>query len=1184
MERLKSVVARRPQNQSPKPGEVSQLPSRLKTQYGFKIWHDPNDSAGRHSHIFDLVFVHGLTGDREHTWTHPESAEPWPKMLISEEFPEARILSYGYDAYVALKKGPVSSNRLSSHSLDFLNAIIAIRQTRGSEPRPLIFVAHSLGGIVCKDALLQSSNSIDLTKKAVFNDTVGLIFMGTPHTGAGLAWWAKVPAHALGVVKSTNKKLLEVLETENEILSRIQNDFMEKIRSTVNTSNEIQIVCFYETLPMHSLLQIVSFESAILPGYNHISIHADHKNMVKILSKNDNSFVQFSGILRRWKNWATEKVASIGLSIDRIEKYREQCLRSLSFPEMRYRRSDISSPIPDTCDWILEDKFYTQWTATPPNRSGTDEFHTGDKSGPDLLFISGKPGSGKSTLMKKLFEIHTKRQKTLDGTCLGFFFNARGAVLERSPLGLYRSLLFQLVLSNPIAFRIIFPTLREKEAMREPSEKEAMSKSSEFEWHHSEISEQLYKILNDERVRNVIIFVDGMDECEDNDAARDIVTSFEHSLQISQKTVSNLRICLSSRPYRQIRPKWAPELKIEARNSSDIALYVDRELVLPNYGDIGEIKTQTVGKASGVFLWVVLVVKRLRTAWDKGSLPRQIRQILEELPPKLEDLYSHIVGSMTEEQLKLTSQIAHLVLFVKTPLSPNDLDIILALTSGPSEHSLIEIASNSPINTQALSRFRAYLTEATGGLFEVSMSTSTMFVQVIHETVRGFLRSVGAQDLHRRASRTFENDTIHEAISLAIRNYALSSEIRASFTSSIGGHPNTTDWIGFCERSPPQNFHLLSQAAPKYFVLHGIEHIRDKEQHPYTPKRGSELITEVEGWLFAFAMMSLRASDRKIPDAELSYYNRTEAQAPKSAQIAQEYLSFINKHSSSLGLNEREIERMATCMNNRSTFLDIAANLGEQFESMRRQPVYKFHLACWAMSDEEVSVVREVEFLDRKRRAVVDEGPAVTPYEATCICSEHSAGMAFTASFSWTKDTADSGCIPADWIIREDYGEFFRLLGQDPDKVEDNLANQMPFHLNEENGYIALIVIQECRAEADKQNELRPPKVVAVIEKEDSETWRLEYFNRDVSIDTRPPEKRLHSKASVSSMRTNVPGRGSSTWYARDKLQDKGKAKVAELGSGDFCKQKRFPSDKTPGLTVESLRQLQSDLKKKGLG
>lgn len=260
-------------------------PDGQPSSYGFKVWYDPKCASNPTTHLFDIIFIHGLTGDRERTWTHPESQEPWPKTLIPKEFPGARVLTYGYDAYVTLKKGPVSNNRLNNHSLDLLNALVALRRSDVSNWRPLIFIAHSLGGIVCKDALLLSSRSDETIVQTVFNDTLGLMFMGTPHTGASLAWWAKVPATALGVVKSTNKNLLDILETSNETLARIQNEFLQKVQSKINTTHEIHIACFYETLPMHHFQQIVSSDSAILPGFNHISLHADHKNMVKFRSK-----------------------------------------------------------------------------------------------------------------------------------------------------------------------------------------------------------------------------------------------------------------------------------------------------------------------------------------------------------------------------------------------------------------------------------------------------------------------------------------------------------------------------------------------------------------------------------------------------------------------------------------------------------------------------------------------------------------------------------------------------------------------------------------------------------------------------------------------------------------------------------------------------------------------------------
>jgi ABC-type ATPase involved in cell division len=62
-----------------------------------------------------------------------------------------------------------------------------------------------------------------------------------------------------------------------------------------------------------------------------------------------------------------------------------------------------------------------------------------------FLWLKGKPGAGKSILMKFLYSEAKKAAKPNPGALvISFFFNARGGHLEKSTLGLYRSLLWQL--------------------------------------------------------------------------------------------------------------------------------------------------------------------------------------------------------------------------------------------------------------------------------------------------------------------------------------------------------------------------------------------------------------------------------------------------------------------------------------------------------------------------------------------------------------------------------------------------------------------------------------------------------------------------------------------------------------------------------------------------------------------
>ena len=124
--------------------------------------------------------------------------------------------------------------------------------------------------------------------------------MGTPHKGAWMADWANIPASALGLVKSTNKSLLKILETDDQFLESIQVRFWAMIRELREGSRRLEVTCFFEELPLSVVGTVVSKESATLEGYNSISIRANHINMVKFGSAEDNGFKRLLGELMRW--------------------------------------------------------------------------------------------------------------------------------------------------------------------------------------------------------------------------------------------------------------------------------------------------------------------------------------------------------------------------------------------------------------------------------------------------------------------------------------------------------------------------------------------------------------------------------------------------------------------------------------------------------------------------------------------------------------------------------------------------------------------------------------------------------------------------------------------------------------------------------------------------------------------
>jgi hypothetical protein len=91
------------------------------TTYGLRVLHDPAEP------LVDIIFVHGLTGDSYDTWLEAESGIYWPVHLLSKDVPDARILTFGYDADVTKLLGPVSQNNLRDHAAVLLTELANVR-------------------------------------------------------------------------------------------------------------------------------------------------------------------------------------------------------------------------------------------------------------------------------------------------------------------------------------------------------------------------------------------------------------------------------------------------------------------------------------------------------------------------------------------------------------------------------------------------------------------------------------------------------------------------------------------------------------------------------------------------------------------------------------------------------------------------------------------------------------------------------------------------------------------------------------------------------------------------------------------------------------------------------------------------------------------------------------------------
>ncbi|MCJ1462043.1 hypothetical protein MMC07_000643 [Pseudocyphellaria aurata] len=256
----------------------------------------------------DIVFVHGLNGHPEHTWTSEKSKELLPTLLppmLDEE--EARILVYGYDADVKSFTDGKGMFHLAPRVRKLQSrTTLSILQIRKATERPIIFVAHSLGGLVVKRALIYSyeirgpkTNHL----RSIFVSTYGILFFGTPHKGSDIAKWGSRLGRICSAVipGGTRHDLIDDLKLNNETLANIDRQFIQII-------DRFSIYYFHEGKPTKvggTFFFIVEEDSAspTVQDVERACIQADHSHMCK---------------------FEDDKAPGFEIVVDAIQRYAEQ--------------------------------------------------------------------------------------------------------------------------------------------------------------------------------------------------------------------------------------------------------------------------------------------------------------------------------------------------------------------------------------------------------------------------------------------------------------------------------------------------------------------------------------------------------------------------------------------------------------------------------------------------------------------------------------------------------------------------------------------------------------------------------------------------------------------------------------------------------------------------------------------
>ncbi|PWI65465.1 hypothetical protein PCL_07066 [Purpureocillium lilacinum] len=392
----------------------------------------------------------------------------------------------------------------------------------------------------------------------------------------------------------------------------------------------------------------------------------------------------------------------------------QECLQSLAFLEM-LSRSQMDGAATGTCEWIHQDPEYTRWAS----------------SSRGLLWIKGKPGSGKSTFLKYLKDVTTDRNKDKNALILAFFFHGRGIELQRTALGLFRTLLHQLG-EVPDALSDVVRTFQERcKAFGKPGEK--------WQWHWRELRDLFASsLLKTLQTRPVWLFIDALDECGKETAVK-LAEDFQSLLKRLPATgLKDCRICFTCRPYPILDPECLFEICLHRVNGDDILKYVRARLIsLPGL-ELSTISRLISDRANGVFLYASWVVDRIRELDRDGTEPgsQDIQHVILSTPPVLDNLYHGLIQGMAAESRNLIQWVC----FALRPLSLQELRWALLVGPDCPYRSLRECedAQNYPSNEERMKRRVQALSR---GLVEVIPDTNV--VQFMHQSVKDFFISKG---------------------------------------------------------------------------------------------------------------------------------------------------------------------------------------------------------------------------------------------------------------------------------------------------------------------------------------------------------------------------------------------------------------------------------------------------------
>lgn len=342
----------------------------------------------------------------------------------------------------------------------------------------------------------------------------------------------------------------------------------------------------------------------------------------------------------------------------KIDQARQLFRASLFFPDIEARKDEVKQSFEGTCRWVFDPPMDTK-----NNAPKWDNFRQWLEIGEGVYWISGKPGSGKSTLMKYIVEeprtaeYLSSWKRGTELIILTFFFKDLGTLLQKSATGLLRSIIWQITRNWPWPGMINLVLRRYGQSTGQSPDPSLLTMLPT--WTETRLLQMLKDFINEKPAAvSLCAFIDGLDEY---DGDEDIVLEVIHLLS----SASGCKVCVSSRPDPVFLKEFeaCPRCRVQDLNMEDIEKMAIEKLkpcleknMRTETKVIDELVDDLIQKAEGVFLWLSIMIKDLTKRSSFGDSIHELRERLHETPSSMYGLYQRMIQRLDRSYLDYARQ------------------------------------------------------------------------------------------------------------------------------------------------------------------------------------------------------------------------------------------------------------------------------------------------------------------------------------------------------------------------------------------------------------------------------------------------------------------------------------------------------------------------------------------------